>query len=423
MAYLKVLIIGYVWPETNASAAGLRDWAILEHCLKQGWEVLYVSPAKENAFSEKIQKLGVRIFSCQANDSRFDDFILEVSPDVVVFDRFVTEEQFGWRVSEHAPEALRIVDTQDLHFLRRSRQLAFEKELVIKKDVDLEFFRKFSEDTFLREMSSLLRSDHVFVLSSFEQKILTSLGFPEESMTLLRFSYPHPPQSLPSFENRKHFVTIGNFRHPPNADAVLFLHQQIWPKLRLLSPPGTELHIYGAYPAKEMMSLDDPETGFRVKGPAPDQYKTLEKYRVLLAPLRFGAGIKGKISDAWWSGTPVVTSAIGAEGMMSSPEFPGLWISQTDPLSDFISEFNQAALSIYGDFEKWHKTQSQGFEVINEEYSFARNQTLLTQKIASLKQNQAKRRSKDWLGAMLSTQLMRSTKYFSKWIEAKNQNA
>src|ERR1700679_3826907 len=98
MTSLKVLIIGYVWPETNASAAGLRDWAIMEHCLKQGWEVVYASPAKENAFSEKIGKLGVRAFSCQANDSRFDDFISEVIPDVVIFDRFVIEEQFGWRV-------------------------------------------------------------------------------------------------------------------------------------------------------------------------------------------------------------------------------------------------------------------------------------------------------------------------------------
>src|SRR4051794_31698370 len=99
----KILIIGYVWPETNASAAGLRDWELMEQFRAAGWSVHYASPAKPNSFSEKLASLGVPTFSCEANDPRFDDFIRELRPDFVLFDRFVIEEQFGWRVEENSP--------------------------------------------------------------------------------------------------------------------------------------------------------------------------------------------------------------------------------------------------------------------------------------------------------------------------------
>jgi hypothetical protein len=409
---LKVLIIGYVWPETNASAAGLRDWALMQHFRQEGWEVAYASPAKENDFAEALRKLGLKTFSCQANDPKFDDFLTELTPDVVVFDRFVTEEQFGWRVEEISPSALRIVDTQDLHCLRRAREAALKKQGYPLQEATLSFLREYADEDFLREISSILRSDQALVISNFEKDLLISLGVAEEQITLLRFSYAKHPQNLPSFEDRKNFVSIGNFRHPPNADAVLWMKSEIWPRLREKTEGKAELHIYGAYPLKEMMALDDKNLGFRVLGSAFDQYETLKQYRVLLAPLRFGAGIKGKISDSWWSGTAVAATSIGVEGM-----------SETEKLhfEDIPEGFTSYAQQLWSDKKLWTEQQEKGFQILNKEYSFKKNQTFLIDRITSLKAQLSEGRKNHWQGAMLRFNFNRSTKYMSKWIEAKNQ--
>ena len=108
----------------------------------------------------------------------------------------------------------------------------------------------------------------------------------------------HLPPSGKAFSRRRHFATIGNFRHPPNWDAVLYL-QQIWPLIRKVLP-DTELHIYGAYPPKKAMALDNPRTGFRIRGWADDAHAVLSDARACLAPLRFGAGLL----DAMLAGTP-----------------------------------------------------------------------------------------------------------------------
>ncbi len=409
---LKVLIIGYVWPETNASAAGLRDWALMQHFRQAGWEVSYASPAKENDFSKALRDLGLKTFSCQANDPKFDEFLAELRPEIVVFDRFVTEEQFGWRVEEIIPAALRIVDTQDFHCLRRAREAALKKQGYPLPEATLSFLREYADEDFLREMSSILRSDQALVISSFERDLLISLGTPKEQITLLRFSYANHPENLPSFEERKNFVSIGNFRHPPNADAVLWMKSEIWPRLREKTGHKAELHIYGAYPLKELMALDDRNSGFRVLGSAPDQYETLKQYRVLLAPLRFGAGIKGKISDSWWSGTAVAATSVGAEGMSETEKL------EFDDTPEGLTSF---AYRLWSDKALWAQQQEKGFRILDEEYSQLKNQDLLINRIALLKTQLSERRSAHWQGAMLRFNFNRSTKYMSKWIEAKNK--
>ena len=119
------------------------------------------------------------------------------------------------------------------------------------------------------------------------------------------------------------FVYCG--RHAPNADSVHLLSRTIWPQLRAAfrarhpaMPVSAlpEMHVYGAYPdTTSAAQFDQPSEGFRVFGPIGNHLKKLSQYRALLAPLRFGAGVKGKIADAWLAGLPVVTTPIGAEGM------------------------------------------------------------------------------------------------------------
>ena len=112
-----VLIIGFVWPEPNSSAAGGRMVQLISIFKKQGFEVTCASPAMDSDFMVDLDSLGVTKRFIALNCSSFDVFIKELNPSIVLFDRFMIEEQFGWRVAENCPDALRLLDTEDLHCL------------------------------------------------------------------------------------------------------------------------------------------------------------------------------------------------------------------------------------------------------------------------------------------------------------------
>lgn len=401
----RALILGYVWPEPTSSAAGVRTLSIVDDFLSFGYDVVFASTTTLNRFAEQLESRGVHCYSVSANDSTFDSWVKEMSPDVVVFDRFVLEEQFGWRVTEQCPDALRIIDTQDFHSLRRAREAGIT--------------HLNTEDT-LRELASIYRSDLTLVLSSFEYDLINEkLKVPSDLLLCMGFSYPKPErETLPRFENRKNIAWIGNFRHPPNVDAVMSLSQKIWPEIYPVlnqKCPGIEIHLYGAYPPKEMMLLDQPKMGFRVMGPCENAQKTLSQYKVLFAPLKYGAGIKGKIADAWAAGTPVVTSAIGAEGMRLSPHvFAGI-------VSESIQDWAQGIQELCLDPEFWKKNQKLGFETLEQLFSQDQNRVLFSKKLEFILENKKELREKNKVGRILEREQLRSTKYFSKWIEAKNK--
>jgi O-antigen biosynthesis protein len=294
--HMKVLIIGYVWPELTSSAAGLRDWNLVKTFQQQQWQVLYSSQSKENQFSKQLENEGVTTVRHASNDSKFDEWIKKEQPDFVVYDRYVTEEQFGWRVKEHSPSTVQVLDTQDLHFLRKQRQVALEKgedslDGIAMGEIELQ------SDTTLRELASIYRSDCTILISDFELQLLTKkFNIPSSLLHLSRLNYGPSGAFRPLVKRTRDFCMIGNFRHAPNYDATLWLKEKIWPLIRAKLPTA-EVDIYGAYPPKEMMDLTSSEEGFHVRGPVKDHMSMFKKYRINLAPLRFGAGIKGKISD------------------------------------------------------------------------------------------------------------------------------
>ncbi len=407
----KVVLIVYVWPEPQSSAAGLRDMNLIESFLWAGWDLVVASPSQLSPHSEKLAQMGLRTAEIQMNDSSFDEWIRSESPDYVIFDRFVTEEQFGWRVQEQCPNAVRVLDTQDLHFLRRTRSRAVDEGKTIA-EIKLSGLDFSSEDTF-REVASLYRCDGVFVLSSFEYELLVRhFYYPEQQLSLSRFHYPTPTPA-PSFDERAGMMMIGNFRHPPNSDGVKWLVREIWPLIRRLMPEA-KLDIYGAYPSREMMVLTSEKQGVCVRGPVQDQFDALKRHRVNLAPLRFGAGIKGKISDAWWSGTPTVSTSMGAEGMTDSFSFGG-WIGDT------AEEFAHAAVRGSQNSEEWKERQTQGYALIQSLYHSEINQAELIQFLERIRANCASNRAKNWIGSMLGYHAWRSTRYFSRWIEEKSK--
>lgn len=411
---MKILWICFVWPEPNSSAAGVRTVELIDMLCGAGHEVRVCSPCQSNLYQESLEQKGILTQHLLANDPDFDTYLSEYRPDIVFFDRFIIEEQFAWRVKAICPSALRILDSIDLHSLRRSRQRKVESNhsALELSSADLQ------SDDAIREVASIYRCDLTLIISDFEISLLKDYyNIPDELITLCRFSYPEINQ-VKSFDQRSNFVAIGNFNHAPNLDSFKLLHDNLWPKIKIrlkkLGVSDVELHIYGAYPKNTFLDLDDKLSGFRILGRAGDVRETLSKYRLNLAALRFGAGIKGKISDGWSVGTPCVATSIAAEGMHEGLPFGGC-------VEDDCDRYAEQAVNLYVDCNQWQSSQDKAIKIINSLFNLDKNHKSFISAIESAINNISENRQRNFIGQILWHQQHRSTEFFSRWIEVKNQ--
>ena len=167
-AIKNLLVIGTVWPEPKSSAAGSRMLQLIDFFSSQNFVITFVSAAEKSQYMFDLAEINIDLQSIVLNSDSFDIFIKNLNPSVVLFDRFITEEQFGWRVAENCPDAMRILDTEDLHCLRLARQFAIKQN---KSFVINDLF----SDTAKREIASIFRCDLSLIISDYEMKFLTDV--------------------------------------------------------------------------------------------------------------------------------------------------------------------------------------------------------------------------------------------------------
>ena len=400
-----------VWPEPTSSAAGWRMMQLIELFHDLEFNIIFASAAQKTDRSFKLNSIGVTERPIELNNASFDVFIKDISPSVVIFDRFITEEQFGWRVAEQVPDAIRILDAEDFHGLRKGREQAFKEGGLLTTD-------HLQNSVTKRELTSMYRCDLTLVISEAEIDVLTKqFDFPEALLLYHPFVIDDldlkSANKIPGFEQRTHFITVGNYRHAPNADSLDYLKKDIWPLIRSLLPEA-ELHIYGAYQSNRANQLHNEKDGFLIKGEVPDISKVMTHYRVCLAPLRFGAGLKGKLFDAMKTGTPSVMSKIAAEGLYGALS-PNGFIENDEKM------FSRKSVELYSTSQLWHEKQQNGFDVL--ESRFQKNVYLesLGKCLTHLKDNLSSLRQKNFIGQLFLQQSMQVSRYLSKWIEAKNK--
>ncbi|QQX75604.1 MULTISPECIES: glycosyltransferase [Aequorivita] len=403
----QLLIIGHTFPEPSTTAAGSRMMQLVELFQEENYQITFASTA---AFSEKTENLhaqNISVKNIRLNDASFDEFIKELNPEIVIFDRYITEEQFGWRVSENCPNALKILDTEDLHFLRKAREEA------VKNNKPISEANLFSE-TAKRELASILRCDLSLIISEYEIELLqNTFKISSEILYYLPFLVETISENTPSFEQRQNFFTIGNLLHAPNVDSVLQL-KQIWPEIKSQLPEA-ELHIYGAYAPQQILQLNNKKEGFIIKGWAEDVETVMKNYRVQLAPLRFGAGLKGKLLDGMQFGLPSVTTEVGAEGMNGELQIGG---SVTTSKEDFIN----ASVKLYSEEKLWNQAQLNGFEIIKQRFQKSLFSEDFKRHIRTLSLKLEKHRQENFIGQIFQHHTLQSTKYLSKWIAEKNSS-
>ena len=402
----QLVIIGSVWPEPQSTAAGSRMLQLISMFQEQEYEITFMCSASRSDYSFDLTQISVHPQSILLNDESFDSEIVKINPSIVVFDRFMIEEQYGWRVAEQCPNALRILDTEDLHFLRKAREMAYKQNRPL-------VFEDYISDTFKREMAAIYRCDLTLIISEFEMELATTtFNINPKILYYLPFLSENVPTKTAVFSERNHFVSIGNFLHEPNWQTVILL-KKYWPTIKK-QLPNAQLHIYGAYVTEKAKQLHNEKEGFLINGRAEDIATVFQNAKVLLAPIPYGAGLKGKLFEAMRFGLPSVTTSMGAEGMHGNLEWNGAVIENE-------SEFVLQAVQLYSEELLWEKAQKNGFAILENRFQKSLFSTDFKNKIVHCLQNLAAYRKLNFIGQILQHHSLQSTKYMSKWIEAKNK--
>ena len=268
--------------------------------------------------------------------------------DAIVFCRHYIASRYIDVVRSLAPKAKIIFDTVDLHFVREQREALLHKNAAMARA---------SEVTRAKELHVIAQSDITIVVSDFEKKLLAEIAPRAHVEIISNIHTATPDRSTNSA--RSGILFVGGFRHPPNIDAVTWYANEILPLVRQ-ALPDVITTIVGSNMPDEVKQLA--QEGLDIRGYVPDTAPLLRSARVSIAPLRYGAGVKGKINEAMNYGVPVVATACAVEGMKLHPEEGAL-------VADEAEAFAAAIVRLHLDADLWLRLSLAGIANVDEHFS------------------------------------------------------
>ena len=286
--------------------------------------------------------------------------------DLVFITRVDVAAKHGHDVRANCPRARIIFNTIDLHFVREQRWAELEKnselaELALKRK-DL-------------ELSIAAKSDCTLVVSSYEQEILHREN-PRLNVSVVPLTHDMPGRQT-DFHERADLLYIGGFQHTPNVDAVLYFVQCVYPLIKL-HLPDMRFYILGSKPPDEILDLAT-DRSIVITGYLEEVAPYFNRCRLSVAPLRYGAGLKGKVITSLSYGLPMVASTIACEGIGLEDEINIL-------IADDPAEFAEKVIRLYTDATLWNRLSTAGFEKVNRDYSTAATRSYFQRLFMSLGQ-------------------------------------
>jgi len=279
-----------------------------------------------------------------------DEMLRERGPeyDIVVLARYYVASRHIEAVRRYAPRALLVFDTLDLHFLRNRRLAQLEKSASLAQA---------AEAIYREEVDCFRRCDVTWVVSDVErERVLKEVP----SATVLVQSNIHEPRgSERPFAQREGLLFVGGFRHPPNVDAAMWLARDIAPLLQARLP-DVKTYIIGSNPPRAVKELAGP--GVEFVGYVPQLEPWMARCRVAVSPLRYGAGVKGKVNQAMSHGLPVVATSMSIEGMH-------LLEGEEVLVADDAIAFADAVARIYNDEALWTRLSAAGVANVERHFS------------------------------------------------------
>jgi GT2 family glycosyltransferase/glycosyltransferase involved in cell wall biosynthesis len=348
----QVLVVDALTPQPDRDSGSVRLVELMRLLIEEGAHVVFV-PANRSAdgpYTEALQQLGVECWHApcaprlpawlRAHGARFDV--------AMVSRHYVASELFPL-LRAHAPQARLLFDTVDLHYLRERRAAELAGDAAALRAADR---------TRARELALIAQADATLVVSEAEQDLLAQDAPRAPVRVLSNLHRPAPVAAGP--EARAGLLFVGGFRHPPNVDAVTWFVHEVLPRVRAAAP-SVELHCIGGDVPAGIRALGL-LPGVHIHGHVPDLQPWLDRCSISVAPLRYGAGVKGKVNQAMAHGLPVVATSCAVEGMHLADGHDVL-------VADTADAFAEAILRVHADAALWRTLAANGRVNVQRHFS------------------------------------------------------
>ncbi|MEM1091736.1 MAG: glycosyltransferase [Pseudomonadota bacterium] len=349
----SVLIIDATTPTPDQDSGSVRMVNLMRLLLDLGWHVRFMAEnrAFDDRYTAPLQQLGVEVLYHPFIKSAHQ-YLKEVGNtlDAVILSRHYIASNHIESVRTCCPRALLLFDTVDLHYLREQRLAELENQPSLHAA---------AAKTRTRELDVARRCDLTLVVSEYEREFLRE-DAPDIKVSIL--SNIHPVHGRrKSYEEREGLLFVGGFQHPPNIDGVTWFVREVLPLVHQ-QQDGIKLTVIGSKMTDAVKALAGPLVD--VLGFVEDLEPYLDGCRLSLAPLRYGAGVKGKINMAMSYGQPVVATSPAVEGMHVVP-------GQEVMVGDSPEDFAAAVLEAYRDPALWLQLSDGGLANVEQHFSFA----------------------------------------------------
>ncbi|GGZ51801.1 glycosyl transferase family protein [Lysobacter xinjiangensis] len=347
-----ILIVDALTPDATRDSGSLRLIGLMRLLIAEGAHVVFL-PANRmdaGAATARLQALGIECWHAP-HAPRFPAWLRRHGArfDAVVLCRHYVAREFLPLVRRHAPQARVLFDTVDLHYLRERRAAELSGDPAALRA---------AARTRRLELDVIERSDVTLLVSEAERAVLAE-DAPNAQVEIVSNIHEVAGAGLP-FAQRRDLVFVGGFRHPPNVDAVLWFVREVWPRIRACRA-DVVFHCIGADAPPEIMALAT-VNGVRLHGHVPDLAPYMDGMRIAVAPLRYGAGVKGKVNLSMAHGQPVVATRCAVEGMH-------LVDGEDVLVADDADAFADGVLRLDADEALWTRLATNGLDNVRRHFS------------------------------------------------------
>src|SRR6056297_1315221 len=327
----RALVIDATTPQPDHDSGSVRIRAVMDLLLVRGYQVTFIAENRQYVpgYTDQLTTAGIEVLHAPAVPE-LEPWLVEHGRDLdlIFASRHYVLAPLLAQLRHHAEQALLVFDTVDLHYLREQR----EAELLSDQHLTQQ-----AVATRRQELRLVAQADISLVVSPVEQALLQQEAPGTDIRVLSNIHRDHGPG--PAWSERAGLLFVGGFQHMPNVDAVQWLASEIFPRIRA-ARPDIELHLIGSRMPESILALDG-RPGIVVHGFVEDLEPHLRSARISVAPLRYGAGVKGKVNQAMSHGLPVVATPCAAEGMFLVDGQDVLVGADADQFADQVIRLDQ----------------------------------------------------------------------------------
>lgn len=350
----RILIFDACTPTPDQDSGSLRMVNLIKILKELDYHVIFMPEnlSYNDSYTQDLQQLGVEcIYTSHITNPI--DYLKQNGQylDAVLISRYYVAEPVMPFIREYCPKAQIIFDTVDLHYVRERRmaELANDTKLA-----------KIAEQTRLKELAVAKACDITLVVSPYEVEVLAA-ELPELKVKVLT-NIHQIYGCRKGFKERKDIMFIGGYQHTPNVDAVQWFVKDIFPLIEK-ELPDLKFHIIGSKAPKHIQALANSNDNIIYQGFIEDIEPVMDDIRIAVAPLRYGAGVKGKVNMSMSYGQPVVGTKVAVEGMFTVDEKDCL-------MAETSQEFAQQVIRLYQDEKLWNQISKGGLANVQNYFSF-----------------------------------------------------